>query len=172
MAVIGLPWSRVAQSVQGKHFVQSIRYCFLKSVTLALAHFYRCLLLIAPQCSTCSIDESTAQECIIVRLFAAICCRYWPFSESGFYCYLKLTHQNDLDAMLCSAMLCCSQALSLLEHLVKSGTERVVEDARDHLHRYIHKVILVYVYISITYIVYLLIVYIYLYFIRIHSERQ
>jgi hypothetical protein len=40
-------------------------------------------------------------------------------------------------AMLCYAMLCHVQALSLLEHLVKSGTERVVEDARDHLHRYI-----------------------------------
>lgn len=27
------------------------------------------------------------------------------------------------------------QALSLLEHLVKNGAERVIEDARDHLHR-------------------------------------
>lgn len=27
------------------------------------------------------------------------------------------------------------QALSLLEHLVKNGAERVIEDARDNLHR-------------------------------------
>jgi hypothetical protein len=38
-----------------------------------------------------------------------------------------------------------TQALSLLEHLVKSGTERVVEDARDHLHRYIHTHIYIYI---------------------------
>lgn len=27
------------------------------------------------------------------------------------------------------------QALALLEHLIKNGAERVIEDARDHLHR-------------------------------------
>lgn len=33
-----------------------------------------------------------------------------------------------------TVVICCSaQALSLLDHLVKNGTERVVENARDHM---------------------------------------
>lgn len=49
------------------------------------------------------------------------------------------THTSDHVGLVTSpysfCIICPVQALSLLEHLVKNGAERVIEDARDNLHR-------------------------------------
>lgn len=71
--------------------------------------------------------------CFGCQLVGILSVLYCPFMCASFCSWV-----DDLCAELwpfVTFFVVVLQALALLEHLVKNGAERVIEDARDHLHR-------------------------------------